>query len=118
MPLSVAIFGAIPALVLMLGTRYAWRLLHESQLRPQSDSAIRTLVFGAGEAAAQVITAMQRDPRSPYVPVALLDDDPRKRNRQILGVRVVGTRNDVTRGPPSASTPRSCSSRSPRPTRR
>ena len=36
------------------------------------------LVFGAGEGAEQVITAMLRDPDSPYLPVAMLDDDPRK----------------------------------------
>jgi len=53
------------------------------------------LVFGAGEAGAQVITAMLRDSDSPYYPVGLLDDDPRKRNLRIRGVAVLGGRHNL-----------------------
>ena len=40
----------------------------------------------------QTITAMLRNPHSPYLPVALLDDDPAKRNLRVLGLRVAGGR--------------------------
>jgi len=41
----------------------------------------------------QTITAMLRNPRSPYLPVAILDDDPAKRNLRIMGLRVIGGRS-------------------------
>ncbi len=41
--------------------------------------------------------SLNRSPNSRYRAVALLDDDLRKSRRMIDGVRVVGTRNDLTR---------------------
>ncbi|MGI8776265.1 MAG: polysaccharide biosynthesis protein, partial [Acidimicrobiales bacterium] len=91
-PRSVPLAGGLSALVLMGGARYAWRLVLERRRRPGGDGCERLVVLGAGEGAAQVITAMLRDPDSPYLPVALIDDDPAKRHLRILGVPVVGTR--------------------------
>ena len=47
-PLSVAIMGALMALLLMAGLRYTWRLVLERSLRPSADAAARVIVFGAG----------------------------------------------------------------------
>ncbi len=94
-PLSATIGGGAIALVLMGGARYAWRLAAETMRRPADDGAARTLVLGAGEGGAQVITAMLRDPTSPYLPVGIVDDDPAKRNLRISGVRVVGDRRQL-----------------------
>ena len=55
------------------------------------------LVFGAGEGGVQTITAMLRNPNSAYLPVAMLDDDPAKRNLRLRGVRVVGGRDALAR---------------------
>jgi len=90
-PASAALAGGVVAFALMGGVRYIWRLSLEQRRRP-SGSASRLIVYGAGDGGAQVIQAMLRDPTSPYVPVALLDDDPRKSNLQIRGVPVVGGR--------------------------
>ena len=92
LPRGVILAGGLIALTGMAGTRWLWRTTVDRSRRPSSDGVRRLLVFGAGEAGAQIITAMLRDPDSPYVPVALLDDDPRKRHLRILGVRVVGNR--------------------------
>ena len=92
LPLSVTIVGALLALLMMAGVRYLWRLILDRSLRPSSDAADQVIVFGAGEAGVQVITAMLRNPASPYLPVALIDDDPGKRNLRIMGVPVVGSR--------------------------
>lgn len=92
-PRSVPAFGGILALMLMVTCRYAWRLFLESQRRPDQAQAEPLLVFGAGEAADQVIGAMLRDPKSAYYPVGVLDDDSKKRNLRIRGVRVLGDRN-------------------------
>lgn len=94
-PLSVAVAGGIPALVVMASTRYAWRYLLQRRSRPRADSMSRLLVFGAGDAGQQLVDALLRDRQSAYLPVALLDDDPAKRNLRIRGLRVAGDRTKL-----------------------
>jgi FlaA1/EpsC-like NDP-sugar epimerase len=91
-PRSAIIAAGLITLVLAAGVRYAVRLLQDHRLRPSPDG-IRVVVMGAGEGAAQAIRSMLRNPSSPYVPVALLDDDPAKRTLRIMGVPVAGTRH-------------------------
>ena len=91
-PASVTLAAGILALILMSGPRYGWRLMLERRLRPTGDGVQRVLVFGAGDGGEQTITAMLRNPNSPFLPVAMLDDDPAKRNLRIRGVHVVGGR--------------------------
>jgi FlaA1/EpsC-like NDP-sugar epimerase len=83
--------GAI-ALVLMAGGRYWRRAMAERTMRPSGEHVKPVVVFGAGEGGTQVITAMLRDASSPYLPVAIIDDDPTKRNLSVLGVPVAGDR--------------------------
>lgn len=94
-PLSAVVGGGIAALVLMSGVRYAFRLVMERRRRPSGEGLQALVVFGAGEGGVQAITAMLRNPASPFLPVAILDDDPRKRNLSISGVPVVGTRENL-----------------------
>ena len=90
-PLGAVAGSGFLALVLMSGTRYAVRLTRERSRRPDG-SGRRLIVFGAGEGGAQVVTSLLRDPAGTYLPVALLDDDPGKRNLRIGGVPVLGDR--------------------------
>ena len=94
-PISVPLAAVFIALVSMAAVRYSWRVLIDRGRRPSGDGAARVLVFGAGDGADQVITAMLRDPASPYLPVAILDDDPRKSHLRIRTVRVQGTKADI-----------------------
>ncbi|MFC7528417.1 polysaccharide biosynthesis protein [Actinoplanes sp. GCM10030250] len=91
-PRSAIIAAGLVTLVLAAGVRYTVRLLKDSRLRPSPEDGIRVVVMGAGEGATQVIRAMLRSPSSPYVPVALLDDDPAKRTLHVMGVPVAGNR--------------------------
>jgi FlaA1/EpsC-like NDP-sugar epimerase len=93
-PISATVGGGFIALVAMAGFRYAWRLALERRLLPGED-AQPVVVFGAGEGGLQVLTAMLRNPSSPFRPVALLDDNLGKRNLSISGIRVEGTRADL-----------------------
>ena len=96
-PLSVVIGATFFALILMAGVRYGWRLVLETIRRPAEPDENRMLVFGAGEAGAQLVESLLRDPDTSYYPVALLDDDLGKRNLRIMGIPVVGTRHDIER---------------------
>ena len=94
LPMSAIWFAGVVGLVLMAGIRYAWRLLLERRNRPGID-ADRMIVFGAGDGGDQAIRAMLQAPHSPYLPVAILDDDPLKKRLSIKGVRVLGGSSDI-----------------------
>ena len=96
-PITAPAIATSIAMLAMGGVRYAWRLSLERRQRPDADEASRMVVFGAGEGANQVITAMLRNPASPYLPVAIVDDDPRKQNLRIRSVPVRGRREDLRR---------------------
>ena len=89
------IFIAFPiALIWMFAMRYIKRLKAERDHRP-GESAARTLIFGAGFLGENLVHRMTTDPRSGFVPVGLIDDDPAKSNLQIRSVPVMGTLSDL-----------------------
>jgi FlaA1/EpsC-like NDP-sugar epimerase len=91
--IAFAVLCGLVALNVSAGVRYLYRARLQRDRRPRAD-AEPLIVFGAGDAGTSVVRAML-DPRSPYRPVALLDDDPRKQNLQVRGVPVAGGRNDL-----------------------
>ena len=95
LPSSAIIFGSLVALWFIGSSRFIWRILYESLRRPDPANCRPTIVFGAGEAGDTITRAMLLDPQSEYYPVALLDDDPSRRNREISGVKVRGSRHDL-----------------------
>ncbi len=96
-PISVPFIAAFVVLVAMGAVRYLWRLAVQQRRRPHDDAdgVRRAVVFGAGEGATQLITAALRDPGSPFVPVAIVDDDPGKARLRVRGIPVRGTRADI-----------------------
>ncbi|MDQ3469869.1 MAG: hypothetical protein M3487_08915, partial [Actinomycetota bacterium] len=94
-PRSVPFLAVFAALVLSSVVRYVARLLEERHLRPSELLAAPLVVLGAGQSGAQIVRTMLRTPESPYRPVALLDDDPRKARLRISGLSVHGTGDDA-----------------------
>jgi FlaA1/EpsC-like NDP-sugar epimerase len=87
-PRSVALLGSFLATVLMAIARFQVRLWAR---RPAAGkSATRVAVVGAGEAGAAIVRDLRRLPENDRVPVVVVDDDPRKQGRSLLGVPVVG----------------------------
>ena len=80
--------------VLMGGARYLKRLLVERAVE-YTGPVENAIIFGAGWLGAQMVRRMRLDASSPYRPVALLDDDPAKRRRELEGVRVQGSLQDA-----------------------
>ncbi len=96
LPLRVLLASMPIALFLMLVARGAWRSYQDVRLAPTGGVAPkRVVVFGAGEGGEQIVRSMRRDRSSAYMPVALLDDDPHKRNRVVSGITVDGSRDDM-----------------------
>ena len=92
LPRSVPLLAAALALIGMFCARFVIRSLDVADPAPD---ARRVIVFGAGEGGHQLIRSMLRDPQEGLRPVAILDDDPRKRRLRIDGVRVRGQRKDL-----------------------
>jgi len=96
-PRSTPLIAAVLTGTGMAMLRYVWRSSVEKLSRPTTMTAEPAIIFGAGEGANQLLMAMLRDPHSPYVPVALLDDDLSKRRLSVRGIRVSGDRTDIAR---------------------
>jgi len=89
----------VPTLVLLTGPVVVTAL--EGLVRFQSrffafrrssslEQGLRVAVVGGGHTGSAAIREMQRSPQSGLVPVVVVDDDRRLRNRTLLGVRVGG----------------------------
>jgi len=94
-PASTPVVGSLIALVLMLGVRYLWRVRSERSHRPDEETTTKILVFGAGDAGSQLVQSTLRDHASTYLPVGMLDDDPRLKNLRVSGIPVLGDRNAI-----------------------
>jgi FlaA1/EpsC-like NDP-sugar epimerase len=97
LPRSVAVMDLLITLTLVAGVRLAARTLIE---RPRFGVVARgkeVIVVGAGDAGRLIVQEMQRSRMLSYTPIGFVDDDPRKRNTRIHGVRVLGAMEDLPR---------------------
>jgi FlaA1/EpsC-like NDP-sugar epimerase len=94
-PRSVPMLATGLALLGQITARSLWRLRNEHRRRPNGEHMQRLVVVGAGEGGDQVLRNLRGSSESSYLPVALLDDDPHKRNLRLSGVRVEGRVDDL-----------------------
>ncbi len=87
-PASVVLLGAAIAMMGVAGLRFQSRLF--AFHRGTGRQGVRVVVVGAGESGAAIVRDMLRSPGTGLVPVAALDDDPRKHGRRLAGVPVIG----------------------------
>jgi len=92
---SVLAIGPPIAVLIMVATRLAWRRSVRHGRRHSTSTPI--LVVGAGDAGYSAVRLLLDDARSPYHPVALIDDDPLKSSLRLLGVPVIGAIPDLAR---------------------
>jgi FlaA1/EpsC-like NDP-sugar epimerase len=95
LPHSIAAFDFLLLLAFVAGSRLLARTLIE---RPPGGLVARgkeVLIVGAGDAGQLMVREMQRNRQLHYTPIGFVDDDPRKRNDRIHGVRVLGTTDEL-----------------------
>jgi FlaA1/EpsC-like NDP-sugar epimerase len=94
-PRSVPVIYAILLVMLLSGPRLLYRLLkdHRLDLSPGQ----RVLIVGSGKAGEMLARDILRNRRGDYTPVAFVDDKPRRQSREIHGIPVSGTCNDIPR---------------------
>jgi FlaA1/EpsC-like NDP-sugar epimerase len=97
LPRSIAAMDLLITLALVAGARLLARTVME---RPNLGVVARgkeVIVVGAGDAGRLIVQEMQRSRMLAYTPIGFIDDDARKRNTRILGVRVLGTMGELPR---------------------
>jgi FlaA1/EpsC-like NDP-sugar epimerase len=95
LPRGIAALAFLLTLAFIAGSRLLARTLME---RPSGSLVARgreVLVVGAGDAGDTVIKEMRRSRQLAMTPIGLIDDDPRKKNLRLHGVRVLGTIDDL-----------------------
>ena len=92
LPRSVFVLDFLLTLALVGGARLAARTIFE---RPSVGALVargkEVVIVGAGDAGQLVIRELQRNRALGYTPIGIVDDDARKRNLRVHGVRVLGT---------------------------
>ncbi len=95
-PRTVWVIDGLLTLALVAGSRMLARTIIE---RPQSRSIVargkEVIVVGAGDAAQLMLKEILRTPDLGYTPIGLVDDDPRKKNMRLHGIRVLGTSDEL-----------------------
>jgi FlaA1/EpsC-like NDP-sugar epimerase len=96
LPRGIAILDWLILLALVAGSRLLARSIFE---RPGAASLVargkEVIVVGAGDAGQLVLREMLKSRALGYTPIGLVDDDPRKKNLRIHGIRVLGTTEDL-----------------------
>ncbi len=96
LPRGVAILDWLLLLALVAGSRLLARTIFE---RPGAASLVargkEVVVVGAGDAGQLVIREMLKSRALGYTPIGVVDDDPRKKNLRLHGIRVLGTTEDL-----------------------
>jgi FlaA1/EpsC-like NDP-sugar epimerase len=95
LPKRIVALDYLLLLAFVTGTRLLARSLVE---RPGGGLVARgkeVLVVGAGDAGQLLVRETQRNRLLAYTPIGFVDDDPRKRNSRIHGVRVLGTTDEL-----------------------
>jgi FlaA1/EpsC-like NDP-sugar epimerase len=96
LPRGIIVIDWLILIGLVAGTRLAARTLFERPGRRRLVARGReALVVGAGDAGQLILREMLKNPNLGYTPLGLVDDDPRKKNLRLQGVRVLGTTGDL-----------------------
>jgi FlaA1/EpsC-like NDP-sugar epimerase len=97
LPRTIAATDLLLTLAFIAGSRLLARTAME---RPGLNMVARgkeVVVVGAGDAGRLIVQEMQRSRMIDYTPIGFVDDDPRKRHTRIMGVRVLGTIDELPR---------------------
>jgi len=95
---GVLVLDGLLTLTLTAGVRFGMRGLRTLGSRSLWSSRTRPiLIAGAGDTGAAIIREMQSRPELAFQPVGIIDDDTSKRGLQVQGVRVLGTRRELSK---------------------
>ena len=99
MPRSIYLMAPILDMAFIGGIRFSYRAL--SRVKNGTPKNLvgckRILIVGAGSAGAMIIKELRNHRTLRSIPVAILDDDLKKKDQNINGVPILGNRKDIPR---------------------
>jgi len=96
-PRSLPLLDGLLTLLIVAGTRYSARGAERlDQVQHGRANATRTLIVGAGAAGVMILREIQSSSHANLLPVGFVDDEPKKRDTLIRGVRVLGSRTELS----------------------
>ena len=96
-PRGALLIGFILQFVFCVGLRFGYRGIRHLLLSREKNRSKgkRVLIVGAGQAAQEIIKDIRLGHLDEYNIVALIDDNPLKKNRELEGIRILGNRHDI-----------------------
>lgn len=94
LPRSYVVFRLLLLIGLISCLRFSGRVLRGLVLFGTREQK-RTMLIGAGSSGDVVLREMQSSPHAKNRIVCIIDDDPKKKGKQMHGVRVVGSREKI-----------------------
>lgn len=96
LPRSTPVINGLYLMIGLIAVRYTYRVLRRFRSRPRNERH-PTMLIGGGAGGALVLRELQRSAHSRNKVVCIIDDDPNKQGTYLLGVRIVGGREDIVR---------------------
>ncbi|SHI24190.1 polysaccharide biosynthesis protein [Desulfosporosinus lacus] len=97
-PNTVAVLLWLTTTFLIGGSRFLGRILQDSVFNLHfSGMPKRVLIIGAGDAGALAVRELKNSNYREGYPVGIIDDAPQKQKLKLMGIPVLGTREDITR---------------------
>jgi FlaA1/EpsC-like NDP-sugar epimerase len=97
LPRSVEVTDFVLTMMLIAGARLAVRLIVERPSRGARLPKHEVLVIGAGSGGQMVVRELQLNPNLGATAIGFVDDDPRKRGMRMLGLKVLGSTEEIHR---------------------
>ncbi len=94
-PLSVYGLSAMFATTFTLYMRLVYRMYRNLKINKMGKKRRRVLVVGAGDAASTLLHEINKNPTKEMNIIGAVDDDKNKVGRNLLGVHVLGTTEDI-----------------------
>ena len=93
-PRSVPVIDLLLSLIAVGGSRFMLRLISsissDKAVKAAERNMNRALIVGAGDAGAIVCREIQKNPQLRFKPIGFVDDDEKKINQEIYGVKILG----------------------------
>ena len=97
LPIRFPILNGMMLFVCTTVVRFAYRFVRRIKTHMTHADRTRTMLIGAGQAGALMLREFSNSRFSHNDVVCIIDDDPLKQGRRLMGVKVVGNRNDIAR---------------------
>ncbi|PYQ27438.1 MAG: hypothetical protein DMF56_19990 [Acidobacteria bacterium] len=85
---KVFVIDGVVLLLLLTGSRFAFRVMRRLLPAPHARTGRRVLIFGAGDGGELLFRELRNNGELQYTPIAFIDDDTRKFGKFMHGLRV------------------------------